>query len=827
MMHTNAAAGGIHTNRGAMDGKVIGGLINSISRFIHLVGCQTTNATVLKDFKSMVGILKLLKPILHEAFDSQIPSNEQLIKAFEELDVAVNGAREFMEKRPQRMSRIYSVLQSEPMLLKVQKSSIEICHVLSELLPSSQCTSHLADIQHCLQQLQCIQQDLTSELIKNALKDQRGYVIPSQEDIIKIMDMLGLASNQELLMESIALEKEREKAELKEKTEDADHISQIIALVAHMRYCVAKHEQFGFINGLPIPSHFHCPLSLQLMLDPVIVASGQTYERSFIQTWLDSGLRICPRTHQILSHINLIPNFTVKELIANWCEDNNIRLNNSVQSDFISNPFLSNAMLEDFRPENNLYGSLHTDSTSTPSFECANQTEQQIAELSSGCGEESSLIGHHQKLAGKVTMLGNVSHEQPSSCHNHSESISSVVSSIEILSKFNENISLLGEVPHPSSSPLNKDMGFSPRFSPSQLYGLRNGHVNNIASQLSLPIPGSADLTTSSHVQKLIEDLKCQAPEVQTAAASELRLLSKHNMENRVLIAKYGAIPPLVYLLHSKVKKVQENAVTALLNLSLNDNNKVSIAEAGAMEPLIYVLECGSTEAKENSAAALFSLSVLEEYKVKIGRSGAIKALVNLLGSGSLRGKKDAATALFNLSIFHENKARIVQAGAVKYLVELMDPSTGMVDKSVALLANLSTVPEGRLAISQEGGIPLLVEIVETGSQRGKENAASALLQLCLHSHKFCSLVLQEGAVPPLIALSQFGTPRAKEKAQQILGHFRNMGVLNLMASKNRKHYFGNGQMNCWSNSSSEKGGGRPADVSEIGNGDLDVRLRG
>ncbi|PPD93622.1 hypothetical protein GOBAR_DD09453 [Gossypium barbadense] len=60
------------------------------------------------------------------------------------------------------------------------------------------------------------------------------------------------------------------------------------------------------------------------------------------------------------------------------------------------------------------------------------------------------------------------------------------------------------------------------------------------------------------------------------------------------------------------------------------------------------------------------------------------------------------------------------------------------------------------------------------GSRRGKENAASVLLQLCLNSPKFCTLVLQEGAVPPLVALSQSGTPRAKEKAQQLLGHFRN-----------------------------------------------------
>jgi hypothetical protein len=100
----------------------------------------------------------------------------------------------------------------------------------------------------------------------------------------------------------------------------------------------------------------------------------------------------------------------------------------------------------------------------------------------------------------------------------------------------------------------------------------------------------------------------------------------------------------------------------------------------------------------------------------------------------------------------------------VKYLVELMDPVTGMVDKAVALLANLSTISEGRMAIAKAGGIPLLVEVVESGSQRGKENAASILMQLCLNSPKFCTLVLQEGAVPPLVALSQSGTPRAKEK---------------------------------------------------------------
>ena len=113
---------------------------------------------------------------------------------------------------------------------------------------------------------------------------------------------------------------------------------------------------------------------------------------------------------------------------------------------------------------------------------------------------------------------------------------------------------------------------------------------------------------------------------------------------------------------------------------------------------------------------------------------------MGLLASGTLRGKKDAATALFNLSIFHENKARIVQAGAVKFLVLLLDPTDKMVDKAVALLANLSTIAEGRIEIAREGGIPSLVEIVESGSQRGKENAASILFHVSDYAYdvRYC-----------------------------------------------------------------------------------------
>ncbi|XP_058005770.1 U-box domain-containing protein 3-like isoform X2 [Hevea brasiliensis] len=745
-------------------------LINSISRFILLVSCQTqTPMPIQKDYRSMAMVLKHLKTVLDEIVDYEVSSAEILYKECEELDLAVNEAREFMENCYPKMSKICCVLKSEDLFIKIQASSLEICHVLSRLLQSSSSTSSLTSIQ----ELQCLKQEMITEHMEEALRSKRDDVVPCTDHLTKIIEALNLTSDGELLKESVAVEKERMNIQVNNAKGYFDQINQSVALISEIRNCLLKVECLEPESGVPIPPYFRCPLSLELMLDPVIVASGQTYERTSIQKWLDHGLNICPKTRQTLAHTNLIPNYTVKAMIANWCEENHIRVSsNSKQTDCTSAPVPSDHSL--LCSDSFCCSLQSSNSTSKSSLEVRNGFEKHRVDFSSKLSGETA----NGFQIGQTESFERPSHEL-SHIHSRSESASSAISSIEYVSPVSNDISTMstkhekapGLSQEITSKCPNKESGFSPWLSGNQFPIPKakadresNANHNHRTHSVSFLDFGSDYLDTTSHVNNLIEDLKSQSNELQTAAAAELRLLAKNKMENRIIIGHCGAIAPLLSLLYSEVKLTQEHAVTALLNLSINEEIKVMIAEAGALEPLIHVLKSGNHGAKENSAAALFSLSVLEEYKAKIGRSGAVKALVNLLASGTLRGKKDAATALFNLSILHENKARMIQAGAVKYLVELMDPATGMVDKAVALLANLSTVGEGRMAIVRAGGIPSLVEIIETGSHRGKENGASVLLQLCLNSPKFCHLVLQEGAVPPLVALSQSGTPRAKEK---------------------------------------------------------------
>ncbi|KAJ1407464.1 Zinc finger, RING/FYVE/PHD-type [Sesbania bispinosa] len=75
------------------------------------------------------------------------------------------------------------------------------------------------------------------------------------------------------------------------------------------------------MDEIDVPSHFLCPISLQLMRDPVTVCTGITYDRENIERWLFSCKnKTCPVTKQPLLDTDLItPNHTLRRLIQSWC----------------------------------------------------------------------------------------------------------------------------------------------------------------------------------------------------------------------------------------------------------------------------------------------------------------------------------------------------------------------------------------------------------------------------------------------------------------------------------------------------------------------------
>ena len=110
--------------------------------------------------------------------------------------------------------------------------------------------------------------------------------------------------SQAMLELNTNLENLEKEVERKEKT-----IQEMLELVRELR---ASEDQ----NQTDCQKGFCCPISLEVMSDPVVAPDGHTYERSNIKEWLSSHTN-SPMTGSAMPiPVNFIPNRTLKSMIA-------------------------------------------------------------------------------------------------------------------------------------------------------------------------------------------------------------------------------------------------------------------------------------------------------------------------------------------------------------------------------------------------------------------------------------------------------------------------------------------------------------------------------
>lgn len=87
---------------------------------------------------------------------------------------------------------------------------------------------------------------------------------------------------------------------------------------------------------IEIPPYFVCPISFQIMEEPVTTVTGITYDRKSIEKWLmKAKICVCPVTNQSLPRSSeyLTPNHTLQRLIRAWILSNESKVvDNQVQS---------------------------------------------------------------------------------------------------------------------------------------------------------------------------------------------------------------------------------------------------------------------------------------------------------------------------------------------------------------------------------------------------------------------------------------------------------------------------------------------------------------
>ncbi|KAF3504103.1 hypothetical protein F2Q69_00041433 [Brassica cretica] len=581
--------------------------------------------TQQKECFNLVRRLKILIPFMDEIRGFEFPSPENCMHFLNRLRKVILTARKLLETC-NNGSKIFLALDSELIMTRFHSIYEKLNRVLvktpfDELGISDEVKDEVGSL---CKQLKKARRRTDTQDIELAVDMMVMFskTDPRNADsaiIERLAKKLELQTMEDLKTETIAIKTlVQEKGGLSIETKQ--HIIELLNKFKKLQGVEATDVLYEPVinksTSLILPHEFLCPITLEIMQDPVIIATGQTYEKEGIQKWFDAGHKTCPKTGQTLDHLSLAPNYALKNIILQWCEKNNFKI-----------------------PEKET--SLHSE----------NDSEEQKDEVS-----------------------------------------------------------------------------------------------------------------------LLVEALSSSQLEEQRASVKQMRLLAKENPENRVLIANAGAIPLLVQLLSYPDSGIQENAVTTLLNLSIDETNKKLISDEGAIPDIIEILQNGNREARENSAAALFSLSMLDENKVTIGLSNGIPPLVELLQHGTSRGKKDALTALFNLSLNSANKGRAIDAGIVQPLLQLLkDRNLGMIDEALSILLLLVSHPEGRQAIGQLSFIETLVDFIRQGTPKNKECAASVLLELGSTNSSFILAALQFGVYEYLVDITSSGTNRAQRKANALI----------------------------------------------------------
>ncbi|GAB4845609.1 hypothetical protein Ancab_039011 [Ancistrocladus abbreviatus] len=463
----------------------------------------------------------------------------------------------------------------------------------------------------------------------------------------------------------------------------------------------------------PPPKEFICSICNSIISDPVVVASGQTFDSLCVQVCKELNFTPTLSDGTTPDFSAVIPNLAFKLTIAGWCNENGVV--ESRPLDYVS--------------------------------------VKRIVKAFMGCGkevveeeEEVGIMPSDRELIDAVAEKPdlNVSHAMTELAHrvNHFYSSSS-----------EESVVISASPPTPLPLTTRPACLSPPSSSISDLESL---NLN--------PNPNPEE-------EEFITKFKSRDVSDQEDGLIGLRKITKSDEHSRISLCTPRLLSAIKPLLTSRYNSIQTNAVAALVNLSLEKANKIKIVRSGVVLPLIDALKGGFNESKEHAAGALFSLSLEDGNKMAIGVIGALPALLHALRSESERTRQDSALALYHLSHIHGNRVKLVKLGAVPTLLAMVR-SGSLAARVLLVLWNLANCADGRSAMLDRNAVEVLVGLLrrnEFDCESTRENCVAALYALSHGSLRFKALAKQAGAVEVLKEVEATGSERAREKAQRIL----------------------------------------------------------
>jgi len=339
-----------------------------------------------------------------------------------------------------------------------------------------------------------------------------------------------------------------------------------------------------------VPKDFSCPISLDVMRDPVIISTGQTYDRSSIARWMEEGHCSCPKTGQMLVHNRLVPNRALRNLIMQWCTAHGVP----------------------YDPPEGTDGSVESFSAVAAPTRAAVEATRATAtlliqQLANGSQRAKTLAAREIRLLAKTGKENRAF------------------------------IAEAGAIPHlrkllSSMNPVAQENSVTAMLNLS-IYDKNKSRIMDEEGCLGLIV----EVLRFGHTTEAREN----------AAATLFSLSAVHDYKKRIADEE-GAVEALAGLLREGTLRGQKDAVTALFNLSTHAENCVRMIEAGAVAALIGAL--GNEGVAEEAAGALALIVRQPVGAEAVGKEEmAVVGLTAMMRCGTPRGKENAVAALLEL----------------------------------------------------------------------------------------------------------------------------------------------------------------------------------
>ncbi|KAI9126078.1 hypothetical protein K1719_003496 [Acacia pycnantha] len=652
------------------------------------------------------------------------PRSKAGIEALCSLHVALEKAKNVLQHCSE-CSKLYLAITADVVLLKFEKAKSAIkdgLRQVEDIVPRSiacQCQEIVNELKGVKFALDPMEKQVGADLI-SLLQQGRQCGDSSDASELECFHQcairLGITSSREALTERRALKKLIERARAEEDNQKESKVAYLLHLMRKYsklfkteisddndsqgsapcspstpntlcqafereiskRFAMNLNPINSKLGHMPLPpEELRCPLSLQLMYDPVIIVSGHTYERVCIGNWFIDGHKTCPQTQQKLDHLLLIPNYCVKGLVISWCEQNGVPV-------------------PDGPPE---------------SFEI-NYSRLALSEPESSTNSKS------------VNSL--------SSCKSES---------VKVVPFEESSISEEARVDKNECSPAEEqDTEKCLRFQKVLVEETNYKMKCNVVEQLRIILRDNEEARTymGAHgfVEALLQFLRSAVSEgnvkAQESGALALFNLAVNNNRNKAIMLSAGVLP----LLEEISSTSSYGCATALyLNLSCFEEAKTKIGKTQAVQFLIRLLQADTkVQCKQDSLHALYNLSTVPANIPNLLSSGIINGLLSLLsdqGDNNSMWSEKCIPILINLAASSLGKEEMISTpGVINALARKLESSELLEQEQAVTCLLILCNGNERCShnVLREGIIPALVLISVNGTPRGKEKAQKLLM---------------------------------------------------------------------------------------------------